>query len=455
MKAWFRSKELPASGDIYDVAIIGGGPAGSTAATLLARAGRSVIVFEREKFPRFHIGESLLPFSMKAFTRMDLHEKILRAGFMKKFGGEMFGSCSEEGNKFYFKDALRSQTDHAYQVTREDFDKLLLDHAAENGAEVHEETAVEGVEFSNEHVDLLVGSARCADRTPQRSVPTTIRARYLIDASGRNSVLGTKFGIKKTYDHLQKLSIFAHYDGVSRAEGIDGTLTTLIRGIDRWFWIIPLTPERTSIGVVLDSAVFRKSKLSAEDFLEQALAEQPIIAKRTMPNGHRASKVYVATDFSYRSTKLYGDRWLLTGDAAGFIDPIFSSGVFLAVFSSEQCADALNEVLDHPRKARRLFKRYERSVNRAMDIYLRFVNAWYTKEFIEVFLAPRDVFDLPPAVNAVLGGNIGNSFAIRCRMWVFYFLVWLQKRYPIVPRLTLVPKKETSPSPADRIAAEA
>src|SRR5919198_3802161 len=126
--------------DIYDVAIIGGGPAGSTAAALLALAGRRVVVFEREKFPRFHIGESLLPFSMKAFTRMGLHEKFARAGFMKKFGGEMFGACSETGNKFYFKDAYRSQTDHAYQVTRADFDKLLLDHAAASGAEVREKT---------------------------------------------------------------------------------------------------------------------------------------------------------------------------------------------------------------------------------------------------------------------------------------------------------------------------
>ena len=418
--------------DRYDVAIIGGGPAGSTAAALLARAGRRVVIFERDKFPRFHIGESLLPFSMKAFTRLGLHEKFLRAGFMKKFGGEIFAACSEEGTKFYFKDGFRSKTDHAYQVTRADFDKVLLDHAAESGAEVHEETAIARVEFADEHVDLGVtwnGSSR------------NVRAAYVIDASGRNSILGGQFGVKKTYDHLQKLSIFAHYNRVWRPDGIDATLTVLIRGIDRWFWVIPLTAERTSIGVVLNSEVFRNSKLSPEDFLEQALAEQPIIAKR-MTDASRASKVYVATDFSYRSTKLHGDRWLLAGDAAGFIDPIFSSGVFLAVLCGEQSADALNEVLDHPREAKRLFARYERIVNRAMDVYLRFVNAWYTKEFIEVFLAPRDLLGLPPAVNAVLGGNIGNSFAIRWRMEVFYFLVWLQKHYAIVPRLTLVPKKE-------------
>ena len=437
------------SGDSYDVAIIGGGPAGSTAAALLARAGRRVIVLERDKFPRFHIGESLLPFSMRAFTRLGLHEKFARAGFMEKFGGEMYGACGDDGVKFYFEDGFRSQTDRSYQVTRADFDKLLLDHAAESGAEICEETGVENIEFSDDAATIRVSRRKGIPLADGRAEarPSEICARYVIDASGRNSILSAKFKLKKNYEHLQKVSIFAHYDGLVRAEGRDGTLTRMVRALDRWFWVIPLSATRTSVGVVLDGAVYKKSGLSAEEFLQQAIEEQPILMQQ-MRHAERVTPVRTAADFSYRSTKLFGDRWLLAGDAAGFIDPVFSSGVFLAVLAGEQAADALQVVLDHPRKQRKLFARYERTVNKAMDVYLRFVDAWYSKEFIEVFLHPQDILQIPPAVNAVLGGNVGDSFAIKWRMWVFYLLVRLQKYIPLCPRRTLIPQKETAPAEA-------
>ncbi|MCA1660113.1 MAG: tryptophan 7-halogenase, partial [Verrucomicrobiaceae bacterium] len=413
---------------MHDVAVIGGGPAGSTAAALLALHGRRVVVLERAKFPRFHIGESLLPFSMKAFARLGLHEKLLRAGFIEKFGGAMYSACSSEGVKFYFEEGFRSQTDRSYQVTRAEFDKILLDHASEKGAEVREQTAVESIEIAEEEVRLLLSSGE------------VIRAKYLIDASGRNSLISSKFKLKKSYEHLQKFSVFAHFEGVVREEGRDGTLTKMVRALDRWFWVIPLKDGRTSVGVVLDAATFKRAQLSPEEFLAGAISEQTVLMEM-MENAERVSPVSTAADFSYRNSRLTGDRWMLAGDAAGFIDPVFSSGVFLAVLAGEQCADVLHDVLDHPARKRRLFRGYEKNINRAMDVYLRFVDAWYTKEFMEVFLHPQDILQIPPAVNAVLGGNAGTSFAIKWRMTLFYLFVWLQRYLPIAPRRTLLPCK--------------
>jgi flavin-dependent dehydrogenase len=429
------------SNDMYDVAIIGGGPAGSTAATLLARAGRRVIVFEREKFPRFHIGESLLPFSIQTFDRLGVREKLDRT-FLPKFGGEIMAACGTRGVKFYFKDGFRSERDRAYQVTRSDFDKLLLDHSRENGAEVREETEVKVVDFDADQVKIEIENSS--------GTRSRIEARYVLDCSGRQTTLGNFFNLKKTYDHLQKFSIFAHYENIDRLPGRDATLIRMVRGLDRWFWMIPLTDTRTSVGVVMDTAAFRATKLPPQAALEKFIAEQPLMNER-MKNANRVSPVYSAGDYSYRNTRLSGERWLLAGDAAGFIDPVFSSGVFLAIMSAEKAADTLDEVLRNESERRRLFVKYSRSVNRIMDIYLTFVNAWYRrgKEFLEVFLNPTDTMQIAAAVNAVLAGNEGKSLAIKWRMWVFYFFVYAQKFFAFSPRLSLVSeKKKEAPSSA-------
>ncbi len=421
---------------IYDTAIIGGGPAGSTAAALLSRAGRSVIVLERERFPRFHIGESLLPYSMPIFERLGLRE-VLDRTFLHKQGAELATACGERRVKFFFKNGFRLDHVYSYQVERATFDKMLLDHAATNGAEVREETAVEAVDFDSDGATLqLRGTGE----------NRTIRARYVIDASGRNTLLGSQFKLKRSYPHLNKFSVFAHFDGVTRDPGPDATLTRMIRGADRWFWMIPLGENRMSIGLVMDTADFKNLRRSPEEALTAALAEQPTIAAR-MENAERVSPVHSTGDYSYRSDKFAGDRWLLAGDAAGFIDPVFSTGVYLALLSGEGAADAIDLALRKPHRRASRFAAYEQRLLGAMKLYLRFVDSWYTPEFAEVISQPTARFQLPGAINAILAGNISGGFAIWWRMQLFYLVIFLQRFYPLCPRLSLRPQPIAEPSP--------
>jgi flavin-dependent dehydrogenase len=411
----------------YDVAIIGGGPAGSTAACILARHGRKVVVFEREKFPRFHIGESLLPYSMNAFERLGVQEK-LKAISMEKIGGEVASSCGTRKARFYFRTGFRLAQTKSYQVKRADFDKLLLDHAAESGAVVHEEAQVEKVDFAPNGVSLSVKMAGTA---------RMVNARYVIDCSGRNSLVGNHFKLRQPYETLQKFSVFAHFEDVPLRDREELNLTRLIRGRDFWFWMIAVSETRVSVGVVTDTSRFRELKKSPEEALDHFVAQSPEMRER-MQGARRVSQVYSISDYSYRNRRFAGDRWMLAGDAAGFIDPIFSTGVFLAILSGEQCADALHTILDEPRRKAKIFREYEKNLGRVMGKYLRFVEAWYRPEFIEVFTNPVEHLNLVGAVNASLAGNVSNSFALWWRMEVFYLVLFLQRHVSLVPRLPLL-----------------
>lgn len=411
---------------VFDVAIIGGGPAGSTAATLLAKAGRKVVVLEKETFPRFHIGESLLPRSMATLERLGVMPKIEAAGFVKKFGAQIASGCGEKESHFYFKDGFRPRGDYAFQVTRAEFDKILLDHARESGADVREGVTVTRVEFSEEEAELATSAG-------------PVSARYLIDCSGRHTVIGSQHQLKSPYEGLHKFAVYAHYENVDRPDGIDGTLTRMVRTKDRWFWMIPLSASKMSIGVVMDTADFRALKQEPEKVLEDSLRGLPVMAGR-MARSERCTPVYASGDYSYHNAALHGQRWVMAGDAAGFIDPIFSSGIFLAILGAEQAADAVDAALDVPRRAPALFGRYQRRMRKVMKIYLDFVRAWYRQEFIETVLNPQNILEIVPAVNAVLAGNVGTSFALTWRLALFRAIVRLQKFVPLCPRLALEPK---------------
>ncbi|MEQ1859897.1 MAG: NAD(P)/FAD-dependent oxidoreductase [Chthoniobacteraceae bacterium] len=414
----------------YDVAIIGGGPAGSTAGTLLAKAGRRVIVIEREKFPRFHIGESLLPYSLSTFDRLGVREELDRWAVDKR-GAEIATACGSRTVKFLFENGFRLRHRRAYQVERAKFDQMLLDRARDAGADVREQTVVERADFAADGVTLQTSGGE-------------IRAHYVIDASGRNAIVGQQLGLKQPYPNLRKFSCFAHYEHVQRDEGIEAGFTRLVSGDGHWFWLIPLDDTRTSVGVVMDIDAFKMGKKSPEDALDAAVAASPVMTYR-LRDARRRTPVYAIGDYSYCNARLTGPRWMLAGDAAGFIDPIFSTGVFLAIHSGEQCADVLCQVLDDPARQPRLFARYEKGLRRVMNKYLRFVSAWYRPEFIEVFTSPTKRFQLAGAVNAVLAGHLGRDFGIWWRMQIFYLILFLQRHYPLCPRLASKAAAPTQP----------
>ncbi len=413
----------------YDVAIIGGGPAGSVAACVLAQAGRSVLLLEKERFPRFRVGESMVPASCETLARIGVKPKLDAGAFLVKHGGEICSACGTRA-RFYFRNGLRPKWQTSYQVEREKFDEVLLGHARESGGEVREGVGVTDVAFHRDRVEL---------RTKADGGDESVTARYVLDCSGRHSLLGTRFGLRRPYADLRKFSVYAYYEQVDRPAGEDGTLTRMIRTEDGWIWMIPLVGGRCSIGLVTDVDRFRASGIAPQPLRPRAVAAQ----REGSPGPPRArgySPGRATGDFSYRMERLAGDRWLLGGDAAGFIDPVFSNGIYMAIYSGEQAGDALLRALARPAARPVAFRHYERVVQRRFAGYLTLVRAWYTQPFIEIFLHPKEIFDLVPTVNSVLGGNAARTSAVRWRMRFFFALVYAQgKTRRLVPNLTLKP----------------
>lgn len=417
-----------------DVLVIGGGPGGSTIAALLAQRGREVVLVEKARHPRFHIGESLLPLNLPLFERLGVHEEIRRIA-MPKYGAEFVSPWHGKAVTFEFSDAWDKSFPYAYQVRRSEFDQILFRNAREKGARAIEGCRVTGIEFDS---DCAVVTARQEDHLQR-----TWRARFVVDASGRDTFLATRLNMKCRNRKHNSAAMFAHFTGAPRLPGKAEGNITVFWFEHGWFWFIPLSDGTTSVGAVCWPYYMKSRNSEPRRFFLDTIALCPALAER-LSEAQLASPVTATGNYSYHARRATGRNYLMLGDAFAFIDPVFSTGVFLAMQGAFTGADTVEACLDHPEKARSALKAFDTSMRCGPSVFSWFIYRVTTPSLRNLFMNPANRFRLQEALLSLLAGDIFRDTPVRSRLLAFKALYYFNSALNLKSSLMAWKKRKQS-----------
>ena len=367
-------RDLVRSNESYDVVVIGGGPAGGALATFLQREGHRSLVLESSTFPRYHIGESLIPHTYGVLDRLGLLPRLRSSHFPEKHSVRFISPSGKQSDPFYFSETIKGERARTWQVERSEFDQMCLDNARENGVEVRMATRVREVLFEDGRAVGVRGS-------PEKGEPYDIRARVVADASGRATLIGSQLGLKEPVAGLRKASLWAYYKGGKRGDGLDaGETTIFMLSSGGWFWYIPLPEDIVSVGIVADpDDLFADSKRSEDVFVREVTACAPLVSR--LRDAARTSAVRGIGHLAYRNRQVAGDGWVMVGDAAAFLDPIYSSGLFLALASAELVAGSVDEGLKAGDLSAKRLGSFSKPLAEGVEVIRRLIHAFYDPEF--------------------------------------------------------------------------
>jgi len=388
----------------YDTVIIGAGPAGSAAAALLAEQGLRVLVLEREKFPRYHIGESLLPFTCYPLKRLGLLDKMRQSPFVKKYSVQFVSPSGKASQPFYFSTRYTPEVAQTWQVLRSEFDQLLMENARAKGAEVLEETTVG--ELIQED-----GRTRGVKAQTKTAESLEFRAPMTLDCSGRDALAPTRLNWRVREPKLNKVAVWTYYRGALRDEGIDGGATTVAYVPEKgWFWYIPQHRNMVSVGVVAEGKYLSRDGVREPEQIFKREIDQNAWIKRHLACGTQEGAYFITSEFSWRSRYCAADGLLLAGDAFGFLDPVFSSGVMLALKSGMLAADSIKAACHAQDFSAERFIEYGRLMREGLENMRKLVYAFYDHNFSFRELTDKDP-ELAGDVTDCLSGDVNKDFS--------------------------------------------